>query len=397
MPFIGDSRRRQLRRLSSRSISQASTASKDPTKPGGNSLEDKPVIRQRRMSRVSKCDESKDMLPTSTDSPRARGRTKASSKKHVNVFAFMEKEETSSGTDTEHADSDIPALASCGSSIASSSSEPSPPPQLLSPYSDLEVHAAESKGEFLWYHHRRDASINSESGMSMLSASPVEESPVLGYKCSFQKVDDDTPTTSHTKIMGGLTTTAVPETPTAHMNHSLSMELRLMEEPEAYYGSSPYIHPQTPRTAKARIPPPDLLPWWQPSPRQSSPGSIPPAPKAQAQAEKSGYDFLASAIDSRDRRFLTPIYRKFETLNNRILLYLQDEIAEMEDALKRLDTTIKQEEGQGMPPRRMEAMYPSQPKWHRQELMCRIFVKVEQYSMLALTFRHVKTLIAGTS
>lgn len=397
MPFLGDSRRRQLRRLSSRSVSEASTAAKDSTKPDGNSPENKPAVRQRRMSRTAKHDAGKNIPPTAADSPpAARGRTKASSKEHVNVFAFMEKEGASSGTDTEHADSDIPALASSGSSTASSTSEHSQPPQLRSPYSDLEVHAAESKGEFLWYNHRRDASIGSDSGMSMQSASSVKESPVPGYKSRFQRFDDDTPTTSHTNIKSALMTTAAPETPTAHLNHTTSMDLRLMEEPEAYYGLSPYVHSRTPRTVTARNRQPCLQASWQPSPYQSSPESVPSPPKAQAQVEKSSYDHLASAIDSRDRRFLTPIYRKFETLNNRILLYLQDEIAEMEDALKKLDTFIAQEEGQEITLRRTDTMYPSQSKWHRQELMCRICVKVEQYSKLALTFRPVKTLIPET-
>lgn len=348
------------------------------------------------MSRPAKHDGSKNIPPTTTDSPQARGRTNASSQEHVNVFAFMEKEGASSGTDIEHAESDIPALASSGSSTASSNSEHSQPTQLLSPYSDLEVHAAESKGDFLWYDHRRDASIGSDSGMSMLSASSVKESPVLGYRGRFQRFDDDTPTTSHTNIMSGLITTVVPEAPTAHITHISSMDLRLMEEPEAYYGLAPYVHSRMPRTITARNPQPDLQASWQQSPCQPSPESAPPPPKAQAKVEKSGYDHLASAIDSRDRRFLTPIYRKFETLNNRILLYLQDEIAEMEDALKKLDTFITQEEGQEITSRRTDTMYPSQSKWHRQELMCRICFKVEQYSKLALTFRHVETLIAET-
>lgn len=396
MPFIGDTRRRQLRRLSSRSVSQPSTAPKDSTKSDGNSSENKPVVRQRRMSRASKHDGAMDIPPTSTDSPpQARGRTKASSKEHVNVFAFMEKEGTSSGTETEHAESDIPALASSGSSTASSNSEHSQPPQLLSPYSDLEVHAAESKGEFMWYNHRRDASIHSDSGTSMLSASPAEESPVLGYKASFRNFDNDIPTTSHTKITSGLIATAVPEAPSTHMSHTPSMELRLMKEPEAYYGSSAYTHPQTPRTATARNSQPGLQASWHPSPYHSSPESTPPPPKVQARVAKSSYDLLASAIDTRDRRFLTPVYRKFETLNNRILLYLQDEIAEMEDALKRLDTLVAQEKDQGITSR-TEIVHASQATWHRQELMCRICVKVEQYSMLALKSKLVKILIAGT-
>ena len=385
MPFIGDSRRRQLRRLSTKRVAQASTPSKDSAKPGGNSSESTPVVKQRRMSRASKHDGTKAIPPCITDHRQDSGSSRTSSKDHVNVFAFMESGGPSSGTDTEQVVNDVPALSSSGSSTSSRS------PQLQSPCSDLEVHATESKGGFVWYdNHRRENSINSDSGVSMLSTSPVEESPVLGYKSKSYRYNDITPTTSHTRVMSGFAPDSVPETPAAHMSHIPSLDMHFMKEPEAYYGSSPYAHPPTPRTATARYPQPGLQAPWQSSPRQPSLGSLPSPTQTQVQVEKSGYDLLASAIDSRDQKFLTPIYRKFETLNNRILLYLQDEIAEMEDTLKKLDVAITQEEGRGTKPR-TEAIYPSQLKWHRQELMCRIFTKVEQYSELSVALKHLDT------
>lgn len=347
------------------------------------------MVRQRQMSRTSKRGGSKEIAPKVTEPSQDGTKTKTESKEHVNVFAFLERDETNSGTDTEQGDSDVPGLSSSGSST-SSRSENSQPALIQSPYSDLEVHPAGSKAGSLWCDdHRKENSIYSDSGISMLSTSPAEESPVLGYKSRFHNINEGMPNAKHTKIMSGLITTAVPEAPAAHMTHVPSLDLHFMDEPETYYSSSPQVRaqPQTPRTATARNFDPGLQPSWQPSPYQSSPGSIPPPPKAQVQVEKSGYDLLASAIDCRDRRSLTPIYRKFETLNNRILLYLQDEIAEMEDALKRLDAAITEEEGQSMASRARESMYLSQSKWHRQELMCRIFAKVEQYSKLRASLK----------
>lgn len=378
MPFMGDSRRRQLRRLSTKSESQPSTTSKDSAKHRHHTSEAAPLIRQRRMSKSSQVNGPKDTPSRPVDVPSIGQHTRTPGQGHVNVFAFMEQEGATSGTDTEQGDSDVPSLSSSGSSTYSRS-EHSPPRHLQSPYSDLEVHPADGKTAFMWYdNHRRDDSMESDSGISMLS-SPIEESPVLGYNSMPAGLDHERPNTSHTKIMSGLMTTAIPKSPAAH-SHVPSLDLQLMDEPEAYYTSSPRMTPQTPRTATAKYPQSGLQPTWQPSPYQPSPGSISPPSRTQVQVEKSGYDLLASAIDSRDKTALTPIYRKFETLNNRILLYLQDEIAEMEDVLKKLDTTITQEEGHGMTSRRTESMYPSQAKWHRQELMCRIFAKVEQYS-----------------
>ena len=388
MPFIGDSRRRQLRRLSTKGVSQASTTSKESPKTDANSPDDTQLVKQRRIPQSSRRSATNE-IPSSrtTEQSRLNGSTKTPGGEHVNVFAFMERDGASSGADTEQEDSDVPGLSSSGSSTSSRSEHAQPLP-VQSPYSDLEVHAAASKAGSMWYdNRRRESSIYSDSGISMLSASPENESPVLGYKSRFHNVTHRTPTASHNKIMNGLITTSVPETPAGHMNNVPSMDLRFMEEPEAYYGSSPQLQPQTPRTATATHFEQGLQATWQPSPYQSSPGSIPPPSKSQMQVEKSGYDLLASAIDSRDQKSLTPIYRKFETLNNRILLYLQDEIAEMEEALKGLDAAIIQDDGHGIPPRRTEATYPSQAKWHRQELMCRIFAKVEQYSEWTLLNR----------
>lgn len=98
---------------------------------------------------------------------------------------------------------------------------------------------------------------------------------------------------------------------------------------------------------------------------------------------KTGYDLLASNIAARNDAVLSPIYRKFETLNNRMLLYLQDEISEIEDSLLELDNAIAAEEaqlGEGPPSRRSEANLPSQLQWHRLDLLSRSFAKVEQYS-----------------
>lgn len=106
----------------------------------------------------------------------------------------------------------------------------------------------------------------------------------------------------------------------------------------------------------------------------------------------AGYEQLALKLSSSPDGIdtLTPMYRKFETLNNRILLYLQDEISEIEEDLRSLDeadaqayTALSGNADVGRPvqaSRRREARMPSEIHFRRLDLLGRAFVKVGQYS-----------------
>lgn len=75
----------------------------------------------------------------------------------------------------------------------------------------------------------------------------------------------------------------------------------------------------------------------QPSNSQAlSPRAPPQQQPAPDNIPLSGYNLIAQTLASPNRKF-SPIYRRFESLNHRVLLSLQDEIAELEDELKRLD------------------------------------------------------------
>lgn len=109
-----------------------------------------------------------------------------------------------------------------------------------------------------------------------------------------------------------------------------------------------------------------------------------------AEADKpSGYDLLASRLSSTQDQggdYVPPIYRRFGRLNHRILLQLQDEIAEMEEDLEYMDRADTHERtarhGHIVPAsRRLDW------QWRRSELCARrldllgkIYLKVEQYS-----------------
>lgn len=106
----------------------------------------------------------------------------------------------------------------------------------------------------------------------------------------------------------------------------------------------------------------------------------------------AGYEMLASRLSqsSSDRSstdaHVVPLYRKFEGLNHRILLHLQDELAEMEEELRVLDEYIVQTgqaafESEARPAsRRADARYGGEVHYRRTELLGKIFLKLGQYS-----------------
>lgn len=105
--------------------------------------------------------------------------------------------------------------------------------------------------------------------------------------------------------------------------------------------------------------------------------------------KSSGYDLLASSLcPSRDpsEASLPPLYRRFERLNHRILLQLQDEIAEMEEDLQLMDRADAAERaarhGHTAPAsRRLDWQWRGNELHARRlALLGRIYLKVEQYS-----------------
>ena len=101
------------------------------------------------------------------------------------------------------------------------------------------------------------------------------------------------------------------------------------------------------------------------------------------ESHKSGYDLLASNISSTGGLALTPIYRKFETLNNRVLLHLQDEIIGLENYLAQLDKAVV---GLGMDPGVKasspleDSPTPEDVRCQRAAMLNRISAKLDQYS-----------------
>lgn len=108
----------------------------------------------------------------------------------------------------------------------------------------------------------------------------------------------------------------------------------------------------------------------------------------------SGYGLIASHLTrsaTQDKASFPPIYRRFESLNHRVLLHLQDEISQMEEELQSLDEyeemhRVASAEKDGTKPmpasRRVEVQSQAYSSLHyrRMELMAALVQKTERYS-----------------
>ncbi|PYH92752.1 hypothetical protein BO71DRAFT_17686 [Aspergillus ellipticus CBS 707.79] len=114
----------------------------------------------------------------------------------------------------------------------------------------------------------------------------------------------------------------------------------------------------------------------------------------KSETRTSGYGLVAhrlsSSTESQEPR-IPPLYRRFEDINHRVLLHLQDEIAQMEEDLRVLDeheemhrAAIAEQEGTKMLPasRRMDAQAQVYSSLHyrREELLGALARKTEQYN-----------------
>ncbi|KAL1849330.1 hypothetical protein VTK73DRAFT_9923 [Phialemonium thermophilum] len=91
-----------------------------------------------------------------------------------------------------------------------------------------------------------------------------------------------------------------------------------------------------------------------------------------------------------------PIYRRFEALNHRLLLHLQDELSELEEQLHRLDTADTQTrrlQNSILPAsRRAEHMAGGELQWHKTDILGKIGFKLGQYNHVLSSFKATQEL-----
>ncbi|KAH6668132.1 hypothetical protein F5X68DRAFT_53396 [Plectosphaerella plurivora] len=116
---------------------------------------------------------------------------------------------------------------------------------------------------------------------------------------------------------------------------------------------------------------------------------------------RTGYEQLASwlSVNESGSPAIQPMYRRFEILNHRLLLHLQDELMELEEELRRLDAADSQNRHApgGFHPasRRKEAMGggPAGELYFRKtEVFNMIGFKMEKYNQLLSSFGETQSL-----
>jgi len=112
------------------------------------------------------------------------------------------------------------------------------------------------------------------------------------------------------------------------------------------------------------------------------------SPKSSISANNDAKGYHKVAYELTDpRSSVKPIYRRFEYLNHRLLLHVQDELCEIEEQLRILDSVIAQMKPYAGPgsvsqSRRWEHRFGNQYHSQRQQLLGKIFLKMQQYSEL---------------
>ncbi|CAK7210389.1 hypothetical protein SBRCBS47491_000765 [Sporothrix bragantina] len=97
---------------------------------------------------------------------------------------------------------------------------------------------------------------------------------------------------------------------------------------------------------------------------------------------------------------IKPLYRRFEALNHRILLHLQDELSELEEQLHRLDTADTQTrrlQNSILPAsRRAEVLTGGELQWHKTDVLGKIGYKLGQYNHVLSSFTETQHLASPT-
>lgn len=184
-----------------------------------------------------------------------------------------------------------------------------------------------------------------------------------------------------------------PPRPSAVKSHttpeSLDDHHLQITRPESYYTSKD-------AAALHRTPLPPSPPS---SPEDSIHRGLSTRRDSNASEVSSGYGLVASYLThsaTEDKGAFPPLYRRFESVNHRVLLHLQDEISQMEEDLHTLDEyeemhrmAAAEKEGSKPVPasRRVDAQSQAYSSLHyrRMDLMAALIHKTEQYSKLAIS------------
>ena len=285
----------------------------------------------------------------------------------VDVFQYLEEEdgdaELNDAAELEGADIPHPTRSETASLASSSSREQLYPIGYQNYQNDYNQH---------WANRRLTmGSLHSDSGISVLSSSPERDSLGMSHKTMSDRGSFRGKERSG-EVYHEIATTNVTSP-------------RVLEP----FGESPEMSPEAFYSMASR-------PNFQQTEYESKDGRLPSYRDTDLadgteeqdlnvpeQSHKSSYDLLASNISSSGDSALIPIYRKFERLNNRVLLHLQGEIIGLGNYLEQLDEAVVglgEDPGIKMASPQDDSSTPGDLQCQRATLINRISAKLDQYS-----------------
>ncbi|MCJ1337159.1 hypothetical protein MMC09_002439 [Bachmanniomyces sp. S44760] len=316
----------------------------------------------------------------------------------LDVFAFMEEEEDE---ENRHNQKDEITLLNMDTSAQASRRE-DPKPQVsqaeMSRDSSIPYpHPSESYYQ-TWIQQPTtkipSTSLHSDSGISVRSSSPDIDSPILRYKALEPSEQGFSPPASRNVLACEFQSPMVPKPNVNSLRQTSRSKGREQSSSIQRYVPEPTSHPY-----------PYSIPQYEPEASYQTYFSNPNAnlyqhgmhalntpqgnPQTKGKIAKTGFDLLASSIStqSTEETTLRPIYRKFETIQNRLLLELQAEILKMEKDLERLDSNLATSSFSSPNGSKIEQtsdveqnQVPTVLHWHRTELLRGLAGRVETYN-----------------
>ena len=205
--------------------------------------------------------------------------------------------------------------------------------------------------------------------------------------------DTDRSTSPEQSVKGSSEPREAPA-PTDSVSAKIAAQMAAAQQRQNYYAMQQFGTPNMPRGNYQ-------LPVVSPSALSVRYHQQQVLPHALPRAEKlpvTGYELLASRLsysreaEERGER-IRPMYRKFEALNHRLLLHLQDEISELEEQLHRLDhadTQSRRTERFIVPAsRRAAAQAGGELQWHKTDILGKIGFKLAQYSTYPYPYKRL--------
>ncbi|KAE9369953.1 hypothetical protein N431DRAFT_54317 [Stipitochalara longipes BDJ] len=252
------------------------------------------------------------------------------------------------------------------------------------------------EGPSNWAPHQPEMALTT-TGSSQNSTVSSASSSFQGDDTFSQPADHDTDRSeSPERSVEGKDEAAPAPPPTDRVSAKVAAQMAAAQQRQNLYAMQHFGTPNMPR-GNYQLPvvsPSVLSARYQ---QQVKPHALPRAEKIPV----TGYELLASRLSySRDAEErgerIRPMYRKFEALNHRLLLHLQDEISELEEQLHRLDnadTQSRRTDRHIVPAsRRAAAQAGGELQWHKMDILGKIGYKLGQYNQALSSFNSTQAL-----